>query len=82
MFSAQEDQPGQSSVVILSHRLWQERFGGNPEIVGHNIDLDGHSSLVAGVMPQNFRFPDFAQMWTPMAWTDQERAVRGSTTTW
>src|SRR5271169_1191312 len=33
--------------------------------------------LVAGVMPSSFRFPDFAQMWTPMAWTDKERAVRG-----
>jgi predicted permease len=73
----EEDQPGHSHVVVLSHRLWKERFGASREIVGHNISLDGASYLVAGVMPANFRFPDFAQMWTPMAWTDQERVVRG-----
>lgn len=75
--SPDEDQPGRSHVVVLSHRLWQEQFGAKPDIVGHNINLDGQPYLVAGVMPASFRFPDFAQMWTPMAWTDQERAVRG-----
>jgi predicted permease len=77
VLSPEEDQPGRSQVVVLSHRLWQEHFGANPDIVGHNISLDGQSYLVAGVMPASFRFPDVAQMWTPMAWTDQERAVRG-----
>src|SRR5580704_6925987 len=77
VFTAEEDQPGRSNVVVLSHRVWQEHFGSNPAIVGQNINMDGQSYLVAGVMPQSFRFPDFAQMWTPMAWTDKERAVRG-----
>ncbi len=75
--SPEEDQPGRSNVVVLSHRLWQDQFGSNAGIVGHNINMDGQSYLVAGVMPPSFRFPDFAQMWTPMAWTDKERAVRG-----
>ena len=77
VLSPDEDQPGRSHVVVLSHRLWQEHFGANPDIVGRDINLDGQPYLVAGVMPANFLFPDFAQMWTPMAWTDQERAVRG-----
>jgi putative ABC transport system permease protein len=77
VFTPEEDQPGHSNVVVLSHRLWQEHFGSNPAVVGQNIKLDGDSYLVAGVMPASFRFPDFAQMWTPMAWTDKERAVRG-----
>ena len=77
VFLPEEDQPGHSNVVVLSHRLWQEHFGSNPDIVGHNINMEGQSYLVAGVMPANFQFPDFAQMWTPMAWTDQEKAVRG-----
>jgi putative ABC transport system permease protein len=75
--SPDEDQVGHSHVVVLSYRFWQERFGSNPGIVGHDINLDGQGYLVAGVMPASFRFPDFAQMWTPMAWTDKERAVRG-----
>ncbi len=73
----EEDQPGRSNVVVLSYRLWQEHFGANRDIVGHNISMDGRNFLVAGVMPASFRFPDFAQMWTPMAWTAAERAVRG-----
>jgi predicted permease len=77
VFLPEEDQPGRSHVVVLSHRLWQERFGANPDMVGRNINLDGTGYLVAGVMPASLRLPDFAQMWTPMAWTDQERAVRG-----
>jgi putative ABC transport system permease protein len=78
IFSADENQPGHSRVVLLSHRFWQEHFGSKREIVGHNLTLDGSSYLVAGVMPANFRFPDFAQIWTPMAWTDQDKAVRGN----
>jgi putative ABC transport system permease protein len=77
VFSPQEDQPGRSNVVVLSFRFWQEHFGSNVEIVGHSINIDGQSFLVAGVMPRSFRYPDFAQVWTPMAWTDKERAVRG-----
>jgi len=78
VFSAQEDEPGHSNVVILSHRFWQDHFGSNRDIVGRDITLDGTKYLVAGVMPPSFRFPDFAQVWTPMAWTDQEKTVRGN----
>ncbi len=77
VFLPQEDQPGRSNVVVLSHRFWQEHFGSNAEIVGQNISVDGQNFLVAGVMPPSFRYPDIAQVWTPMAWTDKQRAVRG-----
>jgi len=73
----EEDVPGKANVVVQSYRFWQEHFGANRAIVGQNIHLDGQSFLVAGVMPRDFRTPDFAKFWTPMAWTDQERAVRG-----
>jgi putative ABC transport system permease protein len=78
VFSAEEDQPGHSNVVILSHRFWQEQFASNRDMVGRDIVLDGTKYLVAGVMPPSFRFPDFAQMWTPLAWTDQEKTIRGN----
>jgi predicted permease len=81
VFSPEEDQPGHTNVVVLSHRFWQEHFGGDSNLVGHNITMDGKNFLVAGVMPETFRFPDFGQLqiqiWTPMGWTDQERGVRG-----
>jgi len=75
--SPEEEDPGRSHVVVLSYRFWQEHFGSNRDIVGSNIQLDGENYLIAGVMPSNFRLPDYAQMWTPMAWTNKERAVRG-----
>jgi predicted permease len=76
-FFPEEDQPGRTKVVVLSYRFWEEHFGANRDVVGHNVTLDGQNYLVAGIMPESFRFPEFAQMWTPMGWTDKERAVRG-----
>ncbi|MBO0910563.1 MAG: ABC transporter permease [Acidobacteria bacterium] len=73
-----EDQPGRSHVVVLSYRFWREHFGAARGIVGQNITLDGEKYLVAGVMPPSFRFPDMVEAWTPMAWSDQEKAVRGN----
>lgn len=73
----EEDQQGKENVVVLSYRFWQEHFGANTGVVGQHISLDGQNFLVAGVMPRNFRIPDYAELWTPMAWTDKERAVRG-----
>src|SRR5262249_61360775 len=73
----EEDQQGKANVVVLSYRFWREHFGANAGIVGQPISLDGQNFLVAGVMPREFRLPDYAQLWTPMAWSDKERAVRG-----
>ncbi|HTS04444.1 MAG TPA: ABC transporter permease [Candidatus Eisenbacteria bacterium] len=77
VFSPEEDQPGRTNVAVLTYRFWQEHFGSNPDIVGHDVTMDGQNFLIAGVMPPSFRFPEFAQIWTPMGWTDKERAVRG-----
>lgn len=81
VFSAEEDAPGRSNVAVLSCRFWQQHFGAKADIIDHNINLDGQNYFVIGVMPPSFNFPDYAQtqvqMWTPMAWTDKERAVRG-----
>src|SRR3954453_1397795 len=77
-FTPEEDKPGQSHVVVLSNRFWQQHFGSNRDIVRRTITLDGASYSVLGVMPPSFRFPDYALMWTPLGWTDQEKAVRGN----
>lgn len=77
-FTEEEDKPGQSHVVVLSNRFWQQHFGANRQIVGRSITLDGANYSVVGVMPPSFRFPDYALMWTPLGWTDQEREVRGN----
>ena len=62
-----EDQAGQDAYVILSHALWQQRFAGDPSIVGHSIELEGVSRQVVGVMPADFNFPSSkTQVWIPL----------------
>jgi len=83
LFSRDEDQPGHNHVVILSESFWRHQFGADPTIIGQDISLDGAAYRVIGVMPTKSQFPiasdpaDAAQLWTPLAMTDQERAVRG-----
>ena len=78
VFFPDEDQPGRNNVVVLGYRFWRDHFGSNASIVGKEITLDSHNFLVAGVMPESFKFPEFAQIWTPLGWTDQDRAIRGN----
>jgi putative ABC transport system permease protein len=56
-FSADEDRPGAERVAIISHRLWQRRFAGDPNIIGKSVALSGDSFTVIGVMPRKFSFP-------------------------
>lgn len=65
-FTEQEDQRGGAPAVILSHGLWQRRFGGDPGIVGQAIRLDGQSSTVIGIMPAGFQFPSGIELWLPL----------------
>jgi putative ABC transport system permease protein len=72
-----EDQQGHANVVVLSHAFWREHFGSDPRIVGQDVTLNQQSYAVVGVMPARFEMPPSAQVWTPMALTDKEKAVRG-----
>ncbi|MDQ3419622.1 MAG: ABC transporter permease, partial [Acidobacteriota bacterium] len=54
-FTAEEDVPGGARVALISHRLWQNRFGGDPAIAGRIIQLNTQRFEVIGVMPQGFR---------------------------
>ena len=64
-----EDEPGHR-VVILSHALWQSRFGGDRAIIGKSLTLDGQAFEVVGVMPARFTFPiatNAPELWIPMS---------------
>jgi putative ABC transport system permease protein len=68
-FLLEEDYKGHDQVALLGNSLWQERFGGNRNIVGQAITLDGASFTVAGVLPSDFVFPggpDQVQLITPL----------------
>ncbi|MGH9666983.1 MAG: ABC transporter permease, partial [Bryobacteraceae bacterium] len=65
-FAIGEDRTGHNHVAILSHELWQRRFGGDPKIIGKPLALAGDSPTIIGVMPPDFRFPDTrAELWQP-----------------
>jgi putative ABC transport system permease protein len=77
-FLPEDDRPGVGRVAVLSHGLWQRRFGSDPKVVGRSLELNGQSYEVVGVMPQSFQFPspEF-ELWVPIAFTQQEAASRG-----
>jgi putative ABC transport system permease protein len=76
-FRPDEDQLGHEQEVILSYPYWKSRFGADPNIAGTTITLNRQTYTIVGVMPPSFRMPEWAKMWTPMAFTDEERVVRG-----
>ena len=66
-FHSGEDAPGDDRYVVLSHNLWEQRFGRDPAIIGRSIELEGVSRQVLGVMPADFRFPSpKTQLWVPL----------------
>jgi putative ABC transport system permease protein len=78
VFLREEDQPGARHVVLISHRLWDSRYGGDRSLVGREILLNGWEYTVVGVMPADFAYPSQnVDLWTPMAFTSQQLALRG-----
>ena len=65
-FTADEDQQGKNHAVILSYGLWKSRFAANTNIAGQSVSFDGRSYIVTGVMGPKFKFPGWAQYWTPL----------------
>jgi predicted permease len=66
-FSSGDDAPGEDRYVILSHGLWEQRFSGDPSIIGRSIELEGIGRQVVGVMPPDFHFPSSStQLWVPL----------------
>jgi predicted permease len=69
-FLANEDQAGRDHVLILSHGLWERRFGSDSSVVGRVVRLNREDYIVAGVMPADFRLLGFTpQLWTPLTLT-------------
>ncbi len=56
-FSETDDRPGAARVVVISHRLWRQKLGGDPNVVGRAIMLDGEPHTIVGIMPAGFAYP-------------------------
>jgi len=76
-FRREEETPGLGNVAVLSYSMWQDRFGGDPRILGKAIRANGQPYTVVGVMPPNFTYPDRQAIWMPLQ-IDATKLERGS----
>jgi predicted permease len=70
-FVKDEETTGRDRAVILSDRLWRERFAADPRVINSNVSLDGVPHIVVGVMPPGFGYPNASEFWKPLAVTLQ-----------
>jgi len=76
-FLPDEEKADGSKVMILSYGLWQRRYGGDPDILGKHITLNGEKHTVVGVMPANFRFlHNLTALWVPAGFRPEELTQR------
>jgi putative ABC transport system permease protein len=75
LFVSEECKPGADHVAVISYRLWQRRYGADPSLIGRTITLDREQYAVVGVMPDNFQFPKYCDVWTPLAFDSEGLVV-------
>ncbi|OFW42851.1 MAG: hypothetical protein A3J29_02395 [Acidobacteria bacterium RIFCSPLOWO2_12_FULL_67_14b] len=66
MFTADEDKPKGPPVVVIGHAVWQERFGGRPDVLGKELRLNSRIYTIIGVLPRSGEFPGGVRLWVPM----------------
>jgi predicted permease len=79
--ASRDDVPGAPRVVVLSHDLWHQRFGGDPGIVGRTISINNRATTVIGVTAAGFRGTDVGlvpEFWIPLSMIDEDRVHGGS----
>ncbi|HEY2014962.1 MAG TPA: ABC transporter permease, partial [Bryobacteraceae bacterium] len=80
-FLPEDEQNEAGHVVVLSHALWERRFGADRSVIGQGLTLNGASYRIIGVMPPEFRFPPFwamkAELWVPLVFPPQRLNDRG-----
>ncbi|MBZ5575223.1 MAG: ABC transporter permease [Acidobacteriia bacterium] len=79
VFTEAEDSGGQpAAVLVISHRLWQRRFGSDPHIVGRRVPVNGNATSIIGVMPMGFQYPtEHEDYWAPLS--ARQRAMAEAT---
>ncbi len=70
--------PGAAPVVLLSHAVWQNRYGADPSIIGRDVRVNGQRSQVVGVMPERFSFPAREALWIPLRYDAVQPEAGGS----
>jgi putative ABC transport system permease protein len=79
-FLLEEDRPQGAQSAIISHRLWQERFGGDRQVLGRSLTVDTfgrRTYTIVGVMPPGFQFPEDTELWLAAGWNGLPQDERG-----
>ena len=61
-----EDAPGGAQVAVISYSIWQNRFGGDRDVIGKTLRANGMPYTIVGVMPDHYGFPDDGAIWLPL----------------
>ena len=78
IFTVDEDQPGRNHVAVLSFALWKSQFGGDPQMLGKSIQLDGQRYSIVGVLSKDFSLGGKHDLWVPMGLDRTKPQNRGS----
>jgi putative ABC transport system permease protein len=78
LFTEANEVEGRDAVIVISHGLWQRRFGGAADVIGRTITLSTRPHEIIGVMPRELRWPEGAELWKPLAPAQGLREARGS----
>jgi len=79
-FRDEEERPDAPQVVLLGYDVWQERYGGAPDVLGRTVTVNGQIGEIIGVMPEGFEFPLTQEVWVPLR-LDHLTLQRGEGTT-
>lgn len=77
-FTDAEQAEGKDGVAIISHALWQRRFGGDEMVLGRDVQVNGRPRTIIGIMPPGFAFPARTELYVPIAPSEQLRNSRNS----
>src|SRR5262249_53162473 len=72
-FETGENEPGHTKVVVLGDRVWRERFGADPGVVGRRVQLAREPFPIVGIAPAGFAFPAGSDLWTPLEYDPRFR---------
>jgi putative ABC transport system permease protein len=78
VYNEEECRAGRDSVAVLNYGFWQRRFGGDPAVLGRNIELDQRTYTVIGIMPKSMQYPSTADVYLPFAPRPEELANRSA----
>lgn len=69
-----DERPGAEPVAIIGYGVWQNRYAGDPGVLGRSLRLNGRPTTIVGVMPEGMKFPESSDLWVPFTPTESQRA--------